>query len=32
VAIVSGIPESEFTFQYQPYSLLVNGAERADGA
>ncbi len=32
VAIVSGIPASEFTFIYQPYSLMVNGAERADGA
>lgn len=32
VAIVSGVPEEEFTFQYQPYSLMVNGTERADGA
>ena len=32
VAIVSGIPDSEDTSQYQPYSLLVDGAEKADGA
>jgi len=30
VAIVSGIPASEDSTLYQPYSLLVNGAERAD--
>jgi len=32
VAIVTGIPDSEDTTIYGPYSLLVNGAERADGA
>jgi hypothetical protein len=32
VAIVSGIPASEGTSIYQPYSLMVNGVERADGA
>jgi hypothetical protein len=32
VAIVSGIPDSESTSQYQPYTLLVDGAEKADGA
>ena len=32
VAIVSGIPEDEATYQYQPYSLLVNDVEKADGA
>ena len=31
VAIVSGIPTSEDSTLYSPYSLLVNGAERADG-
>ena len=31
VAIISGIPEAEENGLYQPYSLLVNGAERADG-
>jgi hypothetical protein len=31
VAIVSGIPASEDSTLYQPYSLLVNGVERADG-
>jgi hypothetical protein len=31
VAIVSGIPDSEDSTLYQPYSLLVNGGERADG-
>jgi hypothetical protein len=32
VAIVSGIPDSESTFLYQPYSLMVDGVEKADGA
>ncbi|MCI0584239.1 MAG: immune inhibitor A [Chloroflexi bacterium] len=32
IAIVTGIPDSEDTTIYGPYSLLVNGAERADGA
>lgn len=32
VALVWGIPASEDSTLYQPYSLLVNGAERADGA
>ena len=32
VAIVSGIPASESSTLYQPYSLMVNGTERADGA
>jgi len=32
VAIVWGIPADEESTLYQPYSLLVNGAERADGA
>ncbi len=32
IAIVSGIPDTESTFQYQPYSLMVDGGERADGA
>jgi hypothetical protein len=32
VAIVSGIPASEDSTLYQPYSLLVNGVEKADGA
>jgi hypothetical protein len=31
VAIVSGIPASESSTLYQPYSLMVNGVERADG-
>jgi hypothetical protein len=31
VAIVTGIPDSEDTTIYGPCSLLVNGAERADG-
>jgi len=31
VAIISGIPASENSTLYQPYSLLVNGTERADG-
>jgi hypothetical protein len=31
VAIVSGIPASEDSTLYQPYSLLVNGVEKADG-
>jgi hypothetical protein len=31
VAIVSGIPASEDSTLYSPYSLLVNGNERADG-
>jgi hypothetical protein len=32
IAIVTGIPDSEDTAIYGPYSLMVNGAERADGA
>jgi hypothetical protein len=32
VAIVSGIPDAESTFLYQPYSLMVDGVEKADGA
>jgi hypothetical protein len=32
VAIVTGVPASEDITTYGPYSLLVNGAERADGA
>jgi hypothetical protein len=32
IAIVSGMPEVEDNGIYGPYSLLVNGAERADGA
>jgi hypothetical protein len=32
IAIVTGIPASEDTAIYGPYSLMVNGAERADGA
>jgi hypothetical protein len=32
IAIVSGIPDTESTFQYQPYSLMVDGVEKADGA
>jgi len=31
-AIVSGVPDSEESTLYQPYSLMVNGAEKADGA
>lgn len=31
VAVVWGIPDDETTTLYQPYSLLVNGVERADG-
>jgi hypothetical protein len=31
VAIVSGIPSEETIRQYQPYSLLVNGVDMADG-
>jgi hypothetical protein len=31
VAIVSGFPVDETTVQYQPYSLMVNGTEMADG-
>jgi hypothetical protein len=31
-AIVSGIPASEESTLYSPYSLMVNGAEKADGA
>ena len=31
VVIVSGIPASEDSTLYQPYSLLVNGVPRADG-
>lgn len=31
-AIVSGVPQDESTRVYLPYSLLLNGAERADGA
>lgn len=30
-AIVSGVPVSEESTLYQPYSLLVNGLEKADG-
>jgi hypothetical protein len=30
-AIVSGIPDAEETTLYQPYSLMVNGVEEADG-
>jgi len=32
VALVWGIPASEDSNLYQPYSLLVNGAQKADGA
>jgi hypothetical protein len=32
VAIVSGVLEYENTRVYAPYSPLVNGTERADGA
>lgn len=32
VAIVSGVPENETQSVYAPYSLVVNGVERADGA
>jgi hypothetical protein len=31
-AVVWGVPASEESTLYQPYSLLVNGAEKADGA
>jgi hypothetical protein len=31
-AVVWGVPAEESATQYQPYSLLVNGAEKADGA
>lgn len=31
-AVVWGIPASEESTLYQPYSLLVNGAQKADGA
>jgi len=31
VAVVWGIPGDESSTLYQPYSLLVNGGERADG-
>ncbi|HUG95703.1 MAG TPA: hypothetical protein VMK30_06120 [Pleomorphomonadaceae bacterium] len=31
VAVVSGIPAEEESFLYSPYSLLVNGVEKADG-
>jgi hypothetical protein len=31
VAIVSGIPDAEESTLYQPYSLMVNGVEEADG-
>lgn len=30
-AIVSGLPDAEESTLYQPYSLLVNGVEKADG-
>ena len=32
VAVVWGIPASEGSSLYQPYSLMVNGTEKADGA
>jgi hypothetical protein len=32
VAVVSGVPAGEDSTLYQPYSLLVNGVEKADGA
>jgi hypothetical protein len=32
VALVWGVPASEDSTLYQPYSLLVNGVQRADGA
>lgn len=32
IAVVWGIPDEESSTLYQPYSLLVNGDERADGA
>jgi hypothetical protein len=33
VAIITGgTPENEQSGEYAPYSLMVNGAERADGA
>jgi hypothetical protein len=31
-AVVWGVPAEENATLYQPYSLLVNGAEKADGA
>jgi hypothetical protein len=31
VALVWGVPGAELSTLYQPYSLLVNGVERADG-
>lgn len=31
IAVIWGVPDSELSTLYQPYSLLVNGAERADG-
>ena len=31
VAVIWGIPNSEFSTLYAPYSLLVNGGEHADG-
>jgi hypothetical protein len=31
VAIVAGIPDAEESTLYQPYSLLVNGVQKADG-
>jgi hypothetical protein len=31
VAIVSGFPADETSLQYQPYSLMVNGVDMADG-
>ena len=32
VAVVWGVPASESSTLYQPYSLVVNGAQKADGA
>jgi Immune inhibitor A-like, MAM domain len=32
VAIVSGVPQDEFSTTYAPYSLLVNNKQAADGA
>jgi hypothetical protein len=31
IAVIWGIPDDESTFLYQPYSLMVNGTEMADG-
>ena len=31
VAIVSGVPDDEYSTLYHPYSLLVNGVQKADG-